>query len=138
MIDLTFSSFSDKKQPDLMSPAALLAFLALTEAMKTAKSSDPPTYKFKLEKLIIPTLVTISLAVARFTRATINKYSATYATTFLKHLENETEVQLVNGELTGEFKVALNILESEMEVLQYRKCLNKTWDHGIRCLGATL
>ena len=53
MIDLTFYSFSDKKQPDLMSPAVLLAFLALTvlfesEAMKTSKSLDPPTYKFKL------------------------------------------------------------------------------------------
>ena len=121
MTDFSFSIL-DKKQPDMMSLAALLAFLVLTvlsetESMKTAKSSDPPTYKFKLEKLIIPTLVTISLAVARVTRATINKYSATYATTFLKHLENETEVQLVNGELTGESRVVLDLLKSVIEVL---------------------
>ena len=123
-----------------MSPAALLTFLALTvlsetEAMRTAKSSDSPTYKFRLEKLIIPTLVTISIAVARVTRATINKYSATYANTFLKHLENETEVQLVNGDLTGESKVNLNILESEMEVLQYRKCHNNILEPWAEMLG---
>ena len=52
MTDFSFSIL-DKKQPDMMSPAALLAFLALTvlfesEAMKTSKSLDPPTYKFKL------------------------------------------------------------------------------------------
>ena len=129
-----------------MSPiaAAIIAFLLLTvlpepEEMKAAKKaamhSNLPAYKFELDKLIVPTLVTISLAVARITRVKIYQYSVIYATTLLKHLENETEVQLVNGELTDESKVLLNLIESEMEVLQYNKCLNNIVGPWEKMLG---
>ena len=83
--------------------AALFVLLLLLqlEAMNAKKTPTMPEYKFPLEKLIIPTLTTFSLAVAKETRANIYEYAVTYGVTLLKHLENEVEVQIVNGRLTG-------------------------------------
>ena len=82
-----------------------------------------PVFKFPLAWLIVPTLDSISKALAQSTRNKIYDFAAGYATTLMKHFGSETEVQIVNGNVTEESKSVLLHLGSEMEVLQYRKNL---------------
>ena len=82
-----------------------------------------PVFKFPLAWLIVPTLDSISKALAQSTRNKIYDFAAGYSTTLMKHFGSETEVQIVNGNVTEESKSVLLHLGSEMEVLQYRKNL---------------
>ena len=123
-----------------MTPATFLTLAALTMqsmpgAKKALKSTKKPTFKFPLEKLMLPTLESCGKELAIVTRAKIYKYSEIYSTTLLKHLENETEVQLVQGELTVESRKVLNDLESEMEILQFRKYLKTIMEPWENMLG---
>ena len=83
-----------------------------------------PSFRFPLSKLILPTLETVCRAIANVTRIMIYDYATNYASILMRHFNCETEVQIVNGALTVGSKTLLVLLESEMEVLQYRHRLN--------------
>ena len=61
-------------------------------------------------------------------------YSSEYAEVLFKHLTSETEVNIVNGRLTDMCQPALQKLESEMSMLQYRSKLHsilEAWENVV-------
>ena len=83
-----------------------------------------PLFKFPLEKMKVPSLKLISDDTATGVRKKLYSYSSEFAEILLKHLTNESEVQIVQGHLTQESHQQLIKLESEMNKLQYRSHLS--------------
>ena len=116
------------------SAVAVLAFLVLVlagpvestylnQTEEVTMDSKIPKLKFHLVKLNVPTLETICGALAKSTRNKIYEYSIRFSSTLMRHFSGETEVQIVDAELTPGSKTLLVNLEADMEVLQYRKRL---------------
>ena len=87
--------------------------------------SELPQFHLPWAKLNVPTLEITSRAISKSTRKKIYEYASNYACTLMRHFSCETEIQIENGELTQDSKAILFLLESEMDVLQYRQRLNE-------------
>ena len=81
-----------------------------------------PVFSIPLSLLIIPTLI-MSEVIGKVVVNKILSYSESYAATFQRHLQTETEIQLQNGRLTEASHQILAKLEFEMELLQYKENL---------------
>ena len=87
-----------------------------------------PQFSIKQYKFKIPTLKLLSEALAKNVRIQLCTYSNKFSEILLKHLTSETEIQLVNGRLTDESLENLQLLETEMSVLQYNSNLRNILD----------
>ena len=131
-----------------MSPEKIaLLFLVLVVLAGTSSSSSGslteeaimefslPILTLNLRNLVLPTLEAICRALSRATRNAIFEYSNLFSNTLMKHFDGETEVQIVDGELTSDSRTLLAILESEMEALQYRRNIQnilKPWQQKLK------
>ena len=84
-----------------------------------------PRFHLALSALIIPSIVAMSEVLGMEVVKEVIGYSKLYCQTLIKHLLNETEVQLVGGNLTVESRLILSRLGYEMEILQYRTNLQR-------------
>ena len=91
------------------------------ETENPSMSPKKQVIEIPLSLLIIPTLEAMSLAVAKDLRQEYYKFASEYSVVFAKHLATETEVTIVNGKLADENVFTLLQLESEFEILQYKK-----------------
>ena len=79
-----------------------------------------PKFVLPFSMLIIPTLEMLSGDLAKGAAMAVSSYYNNYSSTLLKHFGGETELPIVNGELTAASKSKLPLLEHEMGMLQYR------------------
>ena len=84
-----------------------------------------PQFKLVWDRLEdIPTLGQISHVLARSVGKEIRIYSTRFSQVLAKHLATETEVQIVDGCVTEDAVPVLEVIEAELEILQYRKILD--------------
>ena len=74
-----------------------------------------------MKMFIIPTLEAMSQAMVRDLREKYYKFASDYSKVLAKHLTTETEVTIVNGNLSENDATTLEQLELEFEVLQYKE-----------------
>ena len=91
-------------------------------------SATVPQFTIKLYKLKIPSLQLMSDVLGKDVKIKLCNYSKKFSEVLLKHLTSETEVQIVNGSLTDESQESLQLLKTEMSVLQYRSNLRNILD----------
>ena len=119
LIVIGFSSVADQDAPEVavrMTPAG-------------------PSFRFPLAKLVIPTLEIMSRALAKDLRSKIYNFASEFSRILMKHFTSETEIHIVDGGLTGDSVATLQQLESEMDLLQYRKHLHHIVDPWKSKLG---
>ena len=106
-------------------PLCLLSVSSQSVVAAGSTMTQPkPLFKFPLEKMKVPSLKLISDDTATGVRKKLYSFSSEFAEILLKHLTNESEVQIVQGHLTQESHQQLIKLESEMNKLQYRSHLS--------------
>ena len=84
-----------------------------------------PEFHIKWARLNVPTLELTSRVLSKPIKKEIDGYAANFAQTLMRHFSFETEVQIIGGELAKDSKSILTVLEQEMEMLQYKHCLNE-------------
>ena len=82
-----------------------------------------PKFSLPWARLHVPTLEAVSRAIAKSTRKKIYEFANNYACILMRHFSCETEIQIVDGCFTQDSESILSLLESEMEVLQYKERL---------------
>ena len=87
-----------------------------------------PGFHIMLSMLIIPSLVLYSEIIGRDVVKQILSYSGQYSKMLSKHLGEETEIQMIDGNLAEDSQQVLNKLENEMQILQYKKHLIRILD----------
>ena len=80
---------------------------------------DIPKFFIPVAMLLVPTLEVLSGVLAKDAIIAISSYYNNYSSIFLKHLGSETELPIVNGELTSAALSKLPLLEHEMGMLNY-------------------
>ena len=102
---------------------SLLCTSTLTAETQVVSIMSTPglEYRFPLKMLQIQSLETTSKAMAKKLRSRLSRFASEYSSIMIKHFKTETEVQIVEGRISDESKSALEDLESDMAVLQYRQ-----------------
>ena len=106
--------------------AALAVPVANTKENQTEEvnmNTKFPKLKLQWLKFIVPTLEMICGVLAKSIRSQIYGYSIQFSSTLMRHFSGETEVQIVDAEITPGSRTLLANLEADMEVLQYRNRL---------------
>ena len=92
-----------------------------SEPIMSTKNTKKPELRIPMKMLIIPTLEAMSQAMVRDLREKYYKFASDYSKVLTKHLTTETEVTIVNGNLSENDATTLEQLELEFEVLQYKE-----------------
>ena len=118
--------------------STIIAFSVLSSVSEPATGGEPkveinmeyniPKLSFPLRKLIVPAFESVSKTLAKATRKKIYEYSIVFSTTLMRHFGGETEVQILDGELTSGSRMLLLNLETDMETLQYGNQLENILD----------
>ena len=99
------------------------------------KDIGVPKFYLALSILVIPSVISMSEILGIEVIKKISEYSKCYCQTLIKHLLNETEVQLIDGNITENSRLVLSKLGDEMGILQYRSNLQRIlslWKNQIR------
>ena len=83
-------------------------------------SAKKPELRLPLSAFWIPTLEVMSKALARDFRGKYHEFATEYSEILSKHLSTETEVTIVNGNLSEDCAATLHQLELEFDALQYK------------------